>query len=1056
MMASRLPRFLTTLAVAALFVATGCGDNPDPGTTTDVGVAPEVDVDVASDVEEDTAEESDAVEEDTGIDAPPEDAGGEDTETDAIGEDTEPDSVFNPDTSITPDADPDPAGPLGLLTIDPSSGPESGDTPVILFGYGFTVDTEILVNGRLAYEVDFVDSETILARFPANPAGIYDVKVANATEEALLVQGFSYFANLRVDAVEPSAGPERGGMPLTVYGAGFTDDSLVSVGGRLGIDTNVNSAEEIEFILPPGVEGTADVRVTNATGSQVLPDGFSYYAEPAISAITPAAGRASGGYTVTISGVGFTDDAIVRFGPSVADSSFVDGSTLEVTVPAGIPGPADVSVSSAIGGDTELGGFWYVADPSGALAVESVVPNTGSSAGGFVATVAGPSVGDANTVQFGTEEATILARYDGAVTVTVPPGTGVVDVLVETDAETATLFDGFTYLAALEIDSVSPDVGETAGGDVVTISGAGFDETVGVRFGPIRAADVTVESDSSISVVTPPGSLGRVDVEVFDRSRSATLEDGYLYLEAPDVTAVTPSRGAIAGNTRVIIRGRGFYGDVEVLFGDYAAAEVTIIDAATLEVRTPEVPEAERVAVTVIVDGEEVRTGKNFVFYDPFSPAGGWWGDEINGSVNVTVIDSGNGARVPDAFVTLHVRVDDAAHTCTTNANGQCTISEIDVTGIQIVSASALDYSAVTVTDVDAENIVIALSSTVPPTPGTPPAYTPPLITGTLAGLDKIVDPAEDEVILGVIRTTTPGVGASNPPGTGIAQVAWASGAAPLPFEMASREGELAVVAICGVFNETTGDFRPEWMGIERGMAVRGEGTIYEVEIECDIRMDQTMTFKFRNPPLFIGGPDTNQAIPYLDFGGEGATDLLRIAEGPSEIIVQDKFVPLDNPALAGVNYEITGQSVPSAGGLPFSIVYARGVTNPDERIDFPTSMPPADLVYPSPGGTVVERRFEWELSTDEDADFYYAYIQDLAQEITFWEVWLPGDQLGFNLPYFPPGEGSVALPAGPLVLIVLSIDAITFDYDAFEFNDFGAWNWRAYSAAGWVFNNPG
>jgi hypothetical protein len=239
-------------------------------------------------------------------------------------------------------------------------------------------------------------------------------------------------------------------------------------------------------------------------------------------------------------------------------------------------------------------------------------------------------------------------------------------------------------------------------------------------------------------------------------------------------------------------------------------------------------------------------------------------------------------------------------------------------------------------------------------------------------------------------------------------------------------------------------------------MAVRGEGTVYEVEIECDIRMDQTMTYKFRNPPLFVGGPDTNQAIPYLDFGGEGATNLLRIAEGNTEIIVQDRFVPLDDPQLAGVDYEVTGQSVPSSGGLPFSIVFARNVTDPDERVDFPTSMPPADLVYPSPGGTVVDRRFEWELATDEDADFYYAYIQDLAQEITFWEIWLPGDQLGFNLPYFPPGEGAVALPEGPLVLIVLSVDAITFDYDEFEFNDFGSWNWRAYSAAGWVFINPG
>ena len=1054
MVATRLPRLLTTLIAAALVALAGCGETPPDGSpvadsgndVTDGTDAP---------VDED-ALEGDADPADVGVDSPTADTGA-DSEDDSREEDAGTDSVFNPDTNITPDGGgPDPGGPLGLLALDPSSGPEEGDTPVILFGFGFTVDTEILINGRLAYDVDFVDSETILARFPANPAGIYDVKVANSTEEALLVQGFSYYANLSVDSVDPASGPERGGMPLSVYGAGFTDDSLVSVGGRLGIDTRVHSSEEIEFILPPGVEGTADVRVTNSTGSQVLADGFTYYAEPTIDAITPAAGDAAGGFDVTISGSGFTDDAVVRFGASAAGVTFVDAETLEVSVPAGMPGATDVSVSTALGGDTEIAGFFYVADPDGALSVDSVTPQTGGTSGGYTVTVAGPSVGDAVSVSFGGSDAAILATSPGAVTVQVPEGAGTVGVTVDTAGETSTLDDAFEYLIELQIVAVAPDIGDTAGGETVTITGAGFTDAVGVRFGPITASGVTVDSESSLSVVTPPGSLGPVDVEVFDRSRSAVAVAGFLYLEEAAVTAVTPSRGAMAGNTRVIVRGRGFYGDVEVLFGDFPAAEVTVIDAATLEVRTPMVPEAQRVAVTVIVDGEEVRTGKNFVFYDPFTPAGGWWGDEINGSVNVTVMDASNGARIESAFVTLHIRVDEVAFTCITNVAGQCTISYADVVGIQTVSASALDYSAVTVTDVDAENIVIALSSTVPPTPGTPPSYTPPLIMGTLSGLDKITDPAEDEIILGVIRTTTPGVGASNPPGTGIAQVTWTSGAAPIPFEMYSREGELAVVAICGVFNESTGVFTPHWFGVERRMAVRGEGTIYEVDIECDIRMDQTMTFKFRNPPFFIGGPDTNQAIPYLDFGGEGATDLLRIAEGNTEIIVQDRLLPLDDPQLAGIDYEITGQSVPSSGGLPFSIVFARNVTDPDDRVDFPTSMPPADLVYPSPGGTVVDRRFEWELATDEDADFYYAYIQDLAQEITYWQIWLPGDQLGFNLPYFPPGEGAVALPVGPLVLIVLSVDAITFDYDAFEFNDFGSWNWRAYSAAGWVFVNPG
>lgn len=1048
------PRFLAFLALFTLALG-GCGDDPTgPGADVDgADAAQDVSTDAVgdsgeddagTDVATDTADASPDAVADTG------DAGAD------ISTDTRPDTFFDPDIGADAATDTtDSSGPIGVYSIDPALGPEEGGTFVAIFGYGFTVNTVVLVNGRPLERVDFVDSETLLAYTPANPAGVYDVKFASGDEEFVLAGGFEYFADLSLDAIEPATGPTRGGVPARVTGSGFTDDTRVSVGGRLGIDARVIGSTAVEFVVPPGVAGDAEVRVTNTFGSAALADAFNYYAEPLLSGAVPAAGATTGGYDVVLMGTGLDTVTTVRFGAATATIVDQSEAQLTVTVPPGAAGPADIAVVGTTGGSTILAGFRYV-NTEGALAVDAVVPASGALSGGYDVTVAGPGVDAATDVQFAGVSGAITASSPGALLVTVPAGAsvGAVDVEVTTADASATGTGVFAYIDDLAIDSVTPPTGDVAGGETITVAGSGFTAATRVAFGPVFATTTLMDA-GTLSVVAPPGPLGVVDVQVVDGDRVATLADGYTYTEAPVATGLVPSRGAIAGNTYVVVRGRGFQGDVRVTFNGIDATDVTIIDGATLAVRTPRFDEAGRAAVRVYVNEEEAEGRLPFAYYDPWSPAGGWWGGPVEGSVNATVEDARTGERIVDAFVTLNLRADGPSASCVTNDRGQCVISAPGINGPQTVSASAVDYSAATVTDVDARNVILQLNSLVMPPPSGGGGDTPPSISGTLEGLDKIVDPADDERIVGVIRTSTPGVGAANPDGTGFAQVTWDGGSEPIPYAMASREGELAVVALCGVLNETTGDFTPLYMGIRRGLAVRGVGTEYEVNLECDIHLSQTMTFKFRNPPIYPGGPQVNQAIPYLDLGNEGATDLLRIAEGRGEIITQDHFAPLSHPALADASYEVIGQTVPNDGGFPYSVVYARDIIDPDDRIDFPESVPPPNILYPADSGTVVERRFEWSLATDVNPDFYYAYIQDASQSATFWEVWLPGDQSGFNLPYFPPGTPE-AMPSGTLVFIILAIDAYTFDYEEFEGNDFGSWNWKSYGVAGQFFINPG
>lgn len=63
------------------------------------------------------------------------------------------------------------------------------------------------------------------------------------------------------------------------------------------------------------------------------------------------------------------------------------------------------------------------------------------------------------------------------------------------------------------IASIIPSVGEAAGGQTITLSGTGFSSVTGVTFGGVAAPSVAPDHDSSLSVVTPPGS-GSVDVVV--------------------------------------------------------------------------------------------------------------------------------------------------------------------------------------------------------------------------------------------------------------------------------------------------------------------------------------------------------------------------------------------------------------------------------------------------------------------------------------------------------------------------------------------------------------
>lgn len=91
------------------------------------------------------------------------------------------------------------------------------------------------------------------------------------------------------------------------------------------------------------------------------------------------------------------------------------------------------------------------------------------------------------------------------------------------------------------VTQVLPPEGADAGGLSVLILGSNFEAgPASVLFDGVRATDVEVLSDNQIRCTTPPGAIGRADVEVRSSGNVGTLTLGFEYLpgveskEAPD------------------------------------------------------------------------------------------------------------------------------------------------------------------------------------------------------------------------------------------------------------------------------------------------------------------------------------------------------------------------------------------------------------------------------------------------------------------------------------------------------------------------------------------
>ncbi|MFI9354999.1 IPT/TIG domain-containing protein [Streptomyces lydicus] len=235
---------------------------------------------------------------------------------------------------------------------------------------------------------------------------------------------------------------------------------------------------------------------------------------PALIAVVPNSGPASGGNTVTLVGLGLASTTTVLFGGTPATIVGQDplGLTVSVLAPAHAAGAVQVTATNSVGTTNPLTYVYVAGTPPLPPTATVIVPASGPTAGGTAFTILGAYL-QGGTVTFGGTPATVLGTDpSGAILFGLipagPVGGGNVPVVVTTAGGTATVPGGFTYLPPAPVVTVPVTPASATAGSTFSLSGTDLSGAT-VLFGGTPAAGVTVNgAGTSLTGTVPPGTVG--------------------------------------------------------------------------------------------------------------------------------------------------------------------------------------------------------------------------------------------------------------------------------------------------------------------------------------------------------------------------------------------------------------------------------------------------------------------------------------------------------------------------------------------------------------------
>ncbi len=150
--------------------------------------------------------------------------------------------------------------------------------------------------------------------------------------------------------------------------------------------------------------------------------------------------------------------------------------------------------------------------------VTALSPTKGPASGGTLVHISGTHLDGASSVRFASVEATnVVVSSETELSAVAPASTaGTLDVTVTTPNGTSAISGHDHFKSIPTVTGVSPSGGTKAGGDTVTVTGAGFalgSSATTFKFGTAAALSVECSSSTTCTVLAPPHPAGKVDVK---------------------------------------------------------------------------------------------------------------------------------------------------------------------------------------------------------------------------------------------------------------------------------------------------------------------------------------------------------------------------------------------------------------------------------------------------------------------------------------------------------------------------------------------------------------
>jgi len=432
---------------------------------------------------------------------------------------------------------------------------------ITITGTNFDGVTGISFGGTPATSFNIVNSTTITAIVGAAASG--NVTASNGRDSASL-GGFTYIPPPpAITGSSPASGGP--GTVVTITGTGFTGARSVSFGGVSATSFTVVSPTTITATIGNG--NTGNIVVTTPLGSSSNAWMVFVAPKPTITSVSPAS--APPGSVITIVGTNLNWTNGVTFGGTAADSyTIVSPDTVTAVVGQGTTGWVYVNTSFGSAGSPNQ---FTLTTPVATLTAYS--PNSGTT--GSVIAITGTHLSNVSGVSFGGVAASYYIYSDNEVRATVAAGASG-NIIVSTPNGPDTL-TGFVFNpSAPTLDLIVPM--SARAGTLMTLFGSNLQWTTGVTFGGVPATNITVISNTKITVTLGSGASGNVVVTNPGGSGSAS---GFVYIPpVPVVNSFSPEYGI--GGTNLTIKGHYFTGCNFVDIGHWYATNLVVVSDSVI------------------------------------------------------------------------------------------------------------------------------------------------------------------------------------------------------------------------------------------------------------------------------------------------------------------------------------------------------------------------------------------------------------------------------------------------------------------------------------------